>query len=340
MTIWYLPLEHVDMRYTAHLDASIMACLEADTSHHQVVRLDPTVSWAQKGIEQGSFLDAPTTIGYKAAQLSMLAEAFNQSEVCDGDLIFVSDLWFPGLEALGYLAHFAGIDVRLRGFAHAGTWTPGDPVVSLESWAYAMEAAIFEQCETIFVGSDHAKRLLTDAHALWKGSKQAGTRVQVTGLPLDPALHDVKRKAIREPIVVFTGRDSPDKRPDLWDNFVYSFRQRHPDTEVQFIWTVKGALPRAEYLDLLSRAAAVVSFAEQENFGFAVREAMALGCMPVVPDALAYPEFVPDACRYDPAAPIAGAMTLVEDALHHRKPYLGAVDDHAHAPAIWIGGLS
>jgi glycosyltransferase involved in cell wall biosynthesis len=45
--------------------------------------------------------------------------------------------------------------------------------------------------------------------------------------------------------------------------------------------------------DLLARSDLVVSCARHENFGMAVVEAMAAGCVPLLPDALSYPEIVP-----------------------------------------------
>ncbi len=59
-----------------------------------------------------------------------------------------------------------------------------------------------------------------------------------------------------------------------------------------------GFLPRTEYLDLLSRSQVVLSTAHHEFQGLAVLEAMARGCAAIVPDALAYPEFVAPGCRY------------------------------------------
>ena len=56
------------------------------------------------------------------------------------------------------------------------------------------------------------------------------------------------------------------------------------------------ALP--EYERLLKDSQFVLSTADQEFQGLAVMEAMALGCIPVVPDQLAYPEYVPDTHRY------------------------------------------
>ena len=47
---------------------------------------------------------------------------------------------------------------------------------------------------------------------------------------------------------------------------------------------------RAEYLKLLSRSDLVVSTAIHEFFGIAVAEAVAAGCVPLLPNRLAYPE--------------------------------------------------
>jgi glycosyltransferase involved in cell wall biosynthesis len=51
---------------------------------------------------------------------------------------------------------------------------------------------------------------------------------------------------------------------------------------------------RSTYLAWLARADLVISTALQENFGIAVVEAIAAGCYPLLPNALAYPEILPD----------------------------------------------
>jgi glycosyltransferase involved in cell wall biosynthesis len=55
---------------------------------------------------------------------------------------------------------------------------------------------------------------------------------------------------------------------------------------------------RADYLALLRRCQVVLSTAEHEFQGIAVLEAVAAGCLPLVPDALAYQDFIPDQWRY------------------------------------------
>jgi glycosyltransferase involved in cell wall biosynthesis len=54
-----------------------------------------------------------------------------------------------------------------------------------------------------------------------------------------------------------------------------------------------GPFRRSRYLELLGRADVVVSCANQELFGVAVVEAVAAGCVPVLPDGLSYPEVIP-----------------------------------------------
>ncbi len=55
---------------------------------------------------------------------------------------------------------------------------------------------------------------------------------------------------------------------------------------------------RSAYLDLLSRSKIVLSTALHDFQGVSVLEGMANSCYPIVPNRLAYPEFVPESYRY------------------------------------------
>jgi glycosyltransferase involved in cell wall biosynthesis len=67
-----------------------------------------------------------------------------------------------------------------------------------------------------------------------------------------------------------------------------------------------GHVPRQGYVDLLLQADIVLSTATHEFFGIAVVEALAAGCVPVLPRAQSYPEIVPErwhsAALHDPGA--------------------------------------
>ena len=54
----------------------------------------------------------------------------------------------------------------------------------------------------------------------------------------------------------------------------------------------------ADYQRLLRQSHVVLTTSLHEFQGLAVLEAVASGCIPLAPDRLAYPEFIPDSCRY------------------------------------------
>lgn len=56
-----------------------------------------------------------------------------------------------------------------------------------------------------------------------------------------------------------------------------------------------GPFTPDRYRELVATSDVVVSCAVQENFGVGVVEAVAAGCVPVLPDRLAYPEIIPPA---------------------------------------------
>ena len=49
---------------------------------------------------------------------------------------------------------------------------------------------------------------------------------------------------------------------------------------------------RVEYMDWLRRGSVVISTAQQENFGLSIVEAVRMGCFPLLPDRLSYPELL------------------------------------------------
>lgn len=55
---------------------------------------------------------------------------------------------------------------------------------------------------------------------------------------------------------------------------------------------------RDAYVDLLRRSQVVISTALHDFQGLAVMEAVAAGCLPLVPDRLAYQEYIPDSYRF------------------------------------------
>ena len=84
--------------------------------------------------------------------------------------------------------------------------------------------------------------------------------------------------------VILAGEDAWDVEP----------RRAHAVAALGDRVLAAGHADRASYLDHLEHSDVVVSTAEHEFFGVAVVEALAAGCVPVLPHALSYPELVPE----------------------------------------------
>lgn len=275
--IIYLPLEHEDSRYTKSLDVSLTSYLEQ--SGKEFIKLYPIV---ENFPFQGSFLNAPKTIKFKSLQLSALASMFGDNSISDGDKVFCSDLWMPGIESLGYLNFFCNKKVRLTGILHAGSFTDTDFTRKFEVWAKGFEEAIFSQAERIFVGSNFIANDVCEKRYVDR------SKLRVTGFPLDEELNRIEVSgAVKKDIVIFNGRNVDEKQPFMFDLLEEKLKGKN----YKFINTQRLGLSKDKYYKLLAQSKCVVSFALQENFGFGVREAMVLGAIPVVPNRLAYPEF-------------------------------------------------
>lgn len=82
------------------------------------------------------------------------------------------------------------------------------------------------------------------------------------------------------------------RHPPVFDEILEMLHVNGNAGEIGFVES------RTEYLAKLSAHDFVLSTADQEFQGLAIQEAMASGCIPVVPDALSYPEYIPVECRY------------------------------------------
>ena len=69
---------------------------------------------------------------------------------------------------------------------------------------------------------------------------------------------------------------------------------------------------KAEYLTQLTEHHVVLSTAHHEFQGIAVLEGAAYGCIPLAPDRLAYPEWIPATCLYKNASPEEEAQHILQ----------------------------
>jgi glycosyltransferase involved in cell wall biosynthesis len=286
--IIYLPLEELPQRYTGMMNAAIYP--KVDISLYPKIEIDTE-------IKRGQFLDIVNTCKFKAAQLQMVADLFNEGKVENGDAFLIGDIFFPGIEMIKYMSELQGMDVKVFGINYAGRADKTDFVQQLSYWADASEAGYHFICDGIFVGSsDHANNVC-DHFGLNPAT------VYRTGLVWDlEYMNQFPRLGDKEDFVIWPHRFSKEKGIDELIEFAKF-------TDKKIIITSSGpakdlgklpknieyrhSLTKTEYFDLMRRAKWYLSTAYQETFGYTIQEAIYFGCEILVPNRACCPEMVP-----------------------------------------------
>lgn len=273
--IFSVPIEPLQERYTEQWFRWFPSAFKELETDYQTIEGDQLTT----SIETGKVLDVFGTHFYKFSQLQKIVRMIQKRSIMRGDTILFHDLWFPGIEALAYIREMTGVRFKIAGILHAGTWDLHDFTYPMRPWAKHIEQGWLNMFDHVFVGSHFHKDLICAANSVT-------CPVTVTGLPFD--FKEVQRPQEKENIIVFPHRLDKEKRPDLFDRMVESLEPLINQLGWKAIKTKDVCATKEEYYQLLGKAKIAVSFAEQETFGFAMLEAIANGCTPVVPNALSY----------------------------------------------------
>ena len=286
--IIYLPLEELPQRYTGMMNAAIYP--KVDISLYPKIEIDTE-------IKRGQFLDIVNTCKFKAAQLQMVADLFNEGKVENGDSFLIGDIFFPGIEMIKYMSELLELDVKVFGINYAGRADKTDFVQQLSYWADASEAGYHFICDGIFVGSDdHNKNVC-------KHFNLNPATVHTTGYVWDlNYMYKFKNDFEKEDFVIWPHRFSKEKGIDELIEFAKF-------TDKKIIITSSGpakdlgklpknieyrhSLTKTEYFELMAKARWYLSTAYQETFGYTIQEAIYFGCEILVPNRACCPEMVP-----------------------------------------------
>ena len=282
-----LPLEHLEERYTPMWNHELQKI--SDFYYYPEIQLG--------SIEKGEFLDIEKTILFKMYQMKMIAQAFRDNRVKDGDWFFVSDIFYPGIAGIRYMAELQGIDIKIAGYNHAGRADKADFVQKLGPWSDTFERGCMEQCDILFVGSESHRGMIYDHFG-------PVPNVVVTGAVWSAAfvngIWERKQKEKKQQ-VIFPHRLADEKgvndfttiaanNPEL--NFLVTSSGRKREVSLPSNVEYRWGLTKAQYYEALDESSHYLSCARQETFGYTLQEAYHYGCVPIVPNRLSYPEFV------------------------------------------------
>ena len=285
--LYDVPIEPLEERYTKQWHGWYADAFDAHNVPWERIHGETITDRVQHG---GTFLDAIGTNVYKSSQLTALCKKAAIGLLKDGDIVFVHDLWFPGLQMLAYIRDAMQLKFKIYGCLHAGIYDPWDFLAQakMHSWGLPFEKSILEMIDGAFLATEFHKRLILETHPGYEH------KLHVTGFPIfPPKVGDYEQQQRSPNSIVFPHRIVPEKHPEKFDTLASQLGKDWSCTKSQSTRRTKK-----EYHELLLRSAVAVSFAEQETWGIAMQEAVFCGCIPFVPDRLSYVEMFPWPLRY------------------------------------------
>ena len=312
--LMFVPLEIFEERYTKQWYYWFSESFKK--ANIEIITVGDT---EERPIKCGQFLDVFSTNTYKLQQMqkiiSLIEEGFEGT-------IFFMDMWFPGIEAIGYVRDCAKKNIKIKGMLHAGTWDEWDFLSQsgLGKWAKGMELSWIQLVDEVFVATDFHRDLICDYFNLQDKSK-----FTIVDFPVYRN-DKLASKYEKEDIVVFPHRLAKEKQPDKFETLKIKYALKYSnEPQPRFVRTKDVCKNKEEYYDFLAHAKVAFSSALQETFGIAMLEALALGCIPVAPKRLSYVETLREFPMYNN---LDEAVDLIHDALrNYKKPYCRHMDN-------------
>ena len=289
MTVYIVDIEAVDTRYTKQWKEHLPKQLQRATNNEVVV-----ISGGEtpQATTPGAFLNFGGTNVYKSKQLEQIGEMFCKGEVHDGDYFLYTDAWNPTVIQLKYMASLLGVNIRIGGLWHAGSYDPQDflgRLIGNESWVRNAERSMYECYDDNFFATQFHIDLFQQTF------KPAGSperdwvdpsKTRIAGWPmeyLETSLDSYKGME-KKNIILFPHRIAPEKQPDIFKDLAKELPQ------YEFITCQERQLTKNEYHNLLGEAKLVFSANLQETLGISWYEGLLVNTIPMIPDRLSYSE--------------------------------------------------
>ena len=302
MTIHIVDIEAVDTRYTKQWKDYLPRQLQRATNENVVV-----ISGGEtpQATTPGAFLNFGGTNVYKSKQLEQIGEMFCKGEVNNGDYFLYTDAWNPTVIQLRYMAELLGVDIRVGGLWHAGSYDPHDflgRLIGDKPWVRHAERSMYECFDDNYYATDFHIDMFCDTildkenndHWTTQEALDFDDKVHRVGWPMEylkGSLDSYKGMEKRD-LILFPHRVAPEKQVDIFRDL----ETRLPQYE--FVVCQERELTKNEYHNLLGEAKIVFSANLQETLGISWYEGALVDAIPMVPDRLSYSEMALPEFKY------------------------------------------
>lgn len=284
-TIWIIPIEPIDQRYTKQWYDNIPVIIEQDIAErgldYQVVTIDGE-DFAPEQRTAGAFLDFGATNVYKATQAAEVSRLFSNGKVTAGDKFLITDAWNFIITPIKYMSDLLEIPVEIHSIWHAGAYDPSDILgyKMTKPWPWLQEQSWFMSSDYNYYASEsHRQMFLKNLDIPEKYENRAVRSGQPHELIVKPLLD--RQSFVKSDRVMWPHRYNADKQPEIAEDLAADF---------DMVITQKMNLEKSAYYDVMANSKVIFSCALHENLGISVMEAVLTGAIPVVPDRCSYAE--------------------------------------------------
>ena len=339
-TIYIVPIEPIDQRYTKqwyeNIPALLSAAIKANKLKYKVKTLDGVQLTA--GTTSGAFLDFGATNVYKASQTQLISEMFSKGEIKAGDKFLVTDAWNFVITAIRYQSDLLDIPVEIHGIWHAGAYDPSDILGYKMSkpWPWFTELGWFHACTANYYATEFHRTMFLnnlEIDSIEFGDKilaEFGSKAIVSGQPHDPIIAQCEQYAsqTKKEMVIWPHRYNDDKQPKIIEDL-----KKRLDPEV--VITQKLNLNKSEFYEILGEASVVFSCSLHENLGISQMEGTLAGAIPVVPDRCSYSEMYLPEFKY----PSVWTESL-QNYKKHKSDIVDFISDRVYNRSKYITALA
>lgn len=359
-TLYYIPIEPLAERYTEQWYRRFPE--EFREAGFDVATIDGEP--LSHHVDVGSWLPMNSTVHYKAAQMQTVSALFQDKQIKDGDIFFVADLEFWGIEAIRVMAQINQVNVKIYSFLHAASYTIEDAMAVTAPYQKYTELGWAMMCDGIFVGSHYHKKAFIERRVMPYASKEdaqkIANKIHVVGNPVFLDEYRLIGTPEKKRQVIISNRFDWEKRPNLSLDFAYLLKKEDPSINIivttsrpEFksnkkwlmdkalgmqddgIITIYSGLSKREYHQHLAESKVMLTNSIEENFGYCIAEALVYNTYPLAPNKLSHPEL----CWNDPRLLFDDEDEVVAKALfllnsfftvsHYVEPYTEAIKNMA-----------
>jgi len=296
MTVYIVDVESVSTRYTGEWKDHLPTQLRQATMEDIVV-----ISGGEtpQATTPGAFLNFGGTNVYKSKQLEQIGELFCKGEIKNGDYFLYTDAWNPTVIQLRYMAELLGVNIKIGGLWHAGSYDPQDflgRLIGDKPWVRHAEQSMYFCYDHNFFASNFHINMFFEAlfYTKFNPARHGADRVVRTGWPMEYLEDNLSKFAgqPKENLILFPHRVAPEKQVEIFRDLAKEM------PEYEFVVCQDTELTKDEYHSLLGRAKLVFSANLQETLGISWYEGACVGAIPMVPNRLSYSEMGRDVFKY------------------------------------------